>query len=146
GGVAAAYAGGSGLEVRGVESDRHERQAVERGRREPAADTDSFRQREAVLDLRPGQPDLDWGDYGPAVRRWEAVLGRPAPWPTDALGRLNPVFSEWLMGWPDGWVTAVPGLTRSAMLRAIGNGVVPQQAQAAIRLLAERAGALAAAA
>lgn len=44
------------------------------------------------------------------------------------------------MGWPDGWVTCVPGLTRGAMLRAIGNGVVPQQAAAAIRLLAERAG------
>jgi site-specific DNA-cytosine methylase len=35
--------------------------------------------REDVLGLRPGQPDLDWGDYGPAIRRWERVLGRPAP-------------------------------------------------------------------
>lgn len=103
------------------------------------ADADSLRRRADLLNLRPGQPDLDWGAYGPAIRRWEAVLGRPAPWPTDALGRLSPVFSEWLMGYPDGWVTCVPGLTRGAMLRALGNGVVPQQAAAAIRLLHERA-------
>jgi DNA (cytosine-5)-methyltransferase 1 len=43
------------------------------------------------------------------------------------------------MGLPDGWVTDAPGLTRSAMLRALGNGVVRQQAIAAIRLLHQRA-------
>lgn len=102
-------------------------------------DADGFRRRAEVLDLRPGQPDLDWGDYGPAVRRWEHVLGRPAPWPTDALGRLSPVFTEWHMGYPDGWVTCTPGLTRNAMLRALGNGVVPQQMEAGIRLLHARA-------
>ena len=36
------------------------------------------------------------------------------------------------MGLPDGHVTAVPGLTRAAQLTALGNGVVPQQAAAAI--------------
>ncbi|MFF9287473.1 DNA cytosine methyltransferase [Streptomyces griseosporeus] len=104
-----------------------------------SADTDRVGCRTDVLDLRPGQPDLDWGDYGPAIRRWEAVLGRPAPWPTDALGRLSPVFTEWLMGLPDGWVTDTPGLTRPAMLRALGNGVVWQQAAYALRLLHARA-------
>ncbi len=108
-------------------------------RRSAATDSDRSGQREDVLNLRPGQPDLDWGDYGPAIRRWETVLGRRAPWPTDALGRLSPVFTEWLMGLPDGWVTDTPGLTRSAMLRALGNGVVRRQAVAAIRLLHERA-------
>ena len=43
------------------------------------------------------------------------------------------------MGLPAGWVTEVPGLTRTAQLKALGNGVVPQQAAAAIRLLHERA-------
>jgi DNA (cytosine-5)-methyltransferase 1 len=43
------------------------------------------------------------------------------------------------MGLPDGWVTDTPGLTRPAMLRALGNGVVWQQAAAAIRLLHQRA-------
>lgn len=44
------------------------------------------------------------------------------------------------MGLPAGHVTAVPELTRNEQLKALGNGVVPQQAAAAIRLLADRAG------
>lgn len=43
------------------------------------------------------------------------------------------------MGLAVGHVTAVPGLTRNQQLHALGNGVVPQQAEAAIRLLASRA-------
>ena len=43
-----------------------------------------------------------------------------------------------MMGLPDGWVTAVPGIPRNAQLHALGNGVVPQQGAAALRrLLAE---------
>jgi DNA (cytosine-5)-methyltransferase 1 len=45
------------------------------------------------------------------------------------------------MGLPDGWVTDTPGLTRPAMLRALGNGVVWQQAAYAIRDLHQRAAA-----
>nr|WP_203730795.1 DNA cytosine methyltransferase [Streptomyces sp. SID12501] len=87
---------------------------------------------------RPGAPlgsTPDWGVYGPAVARWETVLGRPAPRPTDALGRLNPPFVEWLMGLDAGHVTDVPGLSRSAQLKALGNGVMPQQAIAALHTL-----------
>ncbi|MDT3724230.1 hypothetical protein ROS62_04745 [Streptomyces sp. DSM 41972] len=51
------------------------------------------------------------------------------------MGRLSPAFVEWLMGLPAGHVTDVPGLSRSAQLKALGNGVVPQQATAALRLL-----------
>ena len=40
---------------------------------------------------------------------------------------------------PDGWVTAVPGVCRSAQLRILGNGVIPAQAEAAARELARRA-------
>lgn len=76
-----------------------------------------------------------WGRYGPAVARWEGVNGRPAPRPTDAVGRLNPPFVEWLMGLPSGHVTDVPGLSRSAQLKALGNGVMPQQATYALELL-----------
>ncbi|MCZ7415672.1 hypothetical protein [Streptomyces sp. WMMC897] len=36
------------------------------------------------------------------------------------------------MGLPAGHVTDVPGLSRTAQLRALGNGVVPQQATAAL--------------
>ncbi|MGW8766835.1 DNA cytosine methyltransferase [Streptomyces sp. NPDC055815] len=80
----------------------------------------------------------DWGRYAPAIARWEAVIGRPAPGPVDALGRLNPTLVEWLMGLPTGHVTDVPGLSRTAQLKALGNGVVPQQATVAIRALLHR--------
>ncbi|MFE4059490.1 DNA cytosine methyltransferase [Streptomyces sp. NPDC059096] len=83
---------------------------------------------------------VDWGQYAPAVERWEAITGRPAPRPTDDRGRLTPAFVEWMMGLPSGHVTAVPGLSRPAQLKALGNGVVPQQASYAVRFLLHRAG------
>ena len=79
-----------------------------------------------------------WGKYGPAIARWENVT-RPAPPPTEPNTKGNPrlsaAFSEWMLGWPDGWVTDVPGVSRNDALRCIGNGVVPQQATAALRYL-----------
>lgn len=111
------------------------------GRPEPAGlvgGPDAAQRRGPALELRTGPCDLNWVEYEPAIRRWEHVLGRPVPWPTDVRGRLSPVFTEWLMGLPAGWVTDTPGLTRAAMLRALGNGVVPQQAVAALRLLQAR--------
>lgn len=84
----------------------------------------------------------EWGDYAPAIARWEHILGRPAPAPTQTSSKGNPqlsaAFVEWLMGLPDGWVTDVPGITRNEALKALGNGVVPQQAEAAIRWLLAR--------
>jgi len=47
--------------------------------------------------------------------------------------RLSPSFAEWMMGLTPGWVTAVPGVSRADQLKACGNGVVPQQATAALR-------------
>ena len=47
---------------------------------------------------------------------------------------------EWMQGLPAGWVTGVPGLSRKHQLHALGNGVVPQQAAMALRMLLERAG------
>ncbi len=44
------------------------------------------------------------------------------------------------MGLPAGHVTAVPGLPRPAQLKALGNGVVPQQAAHAVLYLLHRAG------
>jgi DNA (cytosine-5)-methyltransferase 1 len=40
-----------------------------------------------------------------------------------------------MQGLEPGWVTGVPGLSRNQMLKALGNGVVPQQAALALRLL-----------
>lgn len=80
----------------------------------------------------------EWGDYAPAIARWEAIT-RPAPTPTETgpkgSPRLSPRFTEWMMGLPDGWITDVPGITRNEALKACGNGVVPQQAAAALRWL-----------
>jgi DNA (cytosine-5)-methyltransferase 1 len=84
-----------------------------------------------------GQPD--WGQYADAITRWETVLGRPAPGPVDDRGRLNPQFVEWMQGLGEGHVTGLPDIPRTAQLKALGNGVVPQQAAAAIRLLHARA-------
>jgi DNA (cytosine-5)-methyltransferase 1 len=78
-----------------------------------------------------------WGQYAPAIDRWERVIGRSAPAPTiqrAGRDRLNPVFVEWMMGLPKGWVTG-HGLSASQELKMLGNGVVPQQAALALRLL-----------
>lgn len=81
-----------------------------------------------------------WGDYAAAVARWEA-LTRPAPAPQTPTGkngkhRLSAAFVEWMMGLPDGWVTnPAIGISRNNQLKALGNGVVPQQAAWAIRHL-----------
>ena len=87
----------------------------------------------------PGQRgDTDWGKYGPAIRRWESVSGRPAPAPTvpgtNGRPRLSPVFVEWMMGLEAGHVTG-HGLKPAACLKMLGNGVVPQQAELALRML-----------
>lgn len=92
-----------------------------------------------------GQPAhlVDWLEYTPAVRRWESVLGRPAPAPLVPAVRaphgpvLSPAFCEWLMGLPEGWVTDVTGLARDrsgdrvAQVDLLGDGVCPQQGAAA---------------
>jgi hypothetical protein len=85
--------------------------------------------------------DVNWGKFEPAIRRWEETLGRPAPAPTkpdgkDGAHRLSSAFTEWMMGVPEGWITGV-GLTRNEELKACGNGVVPQQAELALRVLLE---------
>jgi DNA (cytosine-5)-methyltransferase 1 len=40
-----------------------------------------------------------------------------------------------MQGLPAGHVTAVPGVSRNDQLAALGNGVVPQQAALALRML-----------
>lgn len=84
-----------------------------------------------------------WLEYAPAIHQWEEVTGRKAPPPTETSQRggdvLSPRFVEWMMGLPAGHVTDTPGLSRSQALKALGNGVVPQQAAHAISHLAETA-------
>jgi hypothetical protein len=63
-----------------------------------------------------------WGQFEPAVRRWERTLNRPAPAPTETSSkggqRLSPRFVEWMMGLPAGHVTNVP--TRQRCRSATG--------------------------
>jgi DNA (cytosine-5)-methyltransferase 1 len=85
--------------------------------------------------------ETNWGRFGAAIRRWEEVIGRPAPKPTkpdgkDGGNRLSSLFTEWLMGLPEGWITGL-GLKRNDELKLAGNGVVPQQAELALRILLE---------
>ena len=80
-----------------------------------------------------------WGKFESAVRLWEQEIERKAPSPTKPDGkegahRLSSKFTEWMMGLPEGWITDV-GLTRNEELKLAGNGVVPQQAELALRLL-----------
>jgi DNA (cytosine-5)-methyltransferase 1 len=97
-----------------------------------AADTDVTRPqgqesaRRRDLPARCGRQPVAWGPHEPAIRRWEH-LTRPAPRPTDDRGRLSPAFVEWMMGLPADWVTG-HGLPRTAELKMLGNGVVPQAA------------------
>lgn len=84
----------------------------------------------------------DYGDYAPAIARWEQVTGRAAPPPTNpprregGKPRLSARFVEWLMGLPEGHVTGPDlNLSRERQLRMLGNGVVPQQAALAVHTL-----------
>lgn len=187
GDVAPVYASRAGLAVGRIEPDWGEREAAQRGDRQPAvrgattADPDrGGRWSQGVSGVgrplgvgRSGtrdsatapneSPESTWGVYAPAINRWERVLGRPAPDPIvfserylKSLARrragkdqrpagmrgslrpsrvLSPRFVEWMQGLEPGWVTDVPGLARNDMLRLLGNGVVPQQAEAALRYL-----------
>lgn len=82
-----------------------------------------------------------WGQYEPAIRRWESITGREAPAPTlpdgrDGQQRLSPLLTEWMMGLPEGWITSPEiGISRNDQIKAAGNGVVPQQAVLALKYL-----------
>lgn len=77
-------------------------------------------------------------DYGPAIRRWEQILGRPAPEPTEAGARgnrrLTPLFVEWMQGCDEGWVTGLD-LGRKAELTILGNLAMTRQAVEGYRRL-----------
>lgn len=79
----------------------------------------------------------EFGIYAPAIARWAEATGNPAPPPTELTPRgkhrLSPWFTEWMMGLPPGWICDTPGITRNEQVTAAGNGVVRQQAAAALQ-------------
>lgn len=114
------------------------------GRRQGQPEPARPKGRSDVAERGDGARHIHWGRYGPAVERWERLTERLAPEPTfigqRGTRQLSPRFVEWLMGLQGGYVSDVAGLSRNAQLRVLGNGVVWQQAAAAIRWLALRWG------
>lgn len=121
---------------------------------EPAAEIAGDHDFHGFLARINASPDIGhelrmrYGDYGEAVLMWAMVTQTvPPPLTIDYVAQqttlhprfpdirtgTNPEFIEWMMGLPEGWVTAVPGLTRTQQVKALGNGVVPQQAATALR-------------
>jgi len=99
----------------------------------------------AVVETRAaigGGAGLRFGRFGEAVSRWERHLGRVAPEPMNVgpggRPKLNPLFAEWMMGAGAGWICDVPGVTDNEALKMAGNGVIQQQAEAALRLMLQR--------
>lgn len=92
----------------------------------------------AVSDYDVGAfPDFD--GRGAALAHWASVIGVPIPRvveprPDGKDVRLSPRFAEWVMGVTDGRVSSAP-IPYSAMIKAVGNGVCPQQAEFALRHL-----------
>lgn len=82
------------------------------------------------------------GDYGERIRLWESITGSSMPEPEEDSPsggrRLSARFGEWMMGLPPGWVTGIRSIPRSAQIKILGNGVVPQQGRFAVHTLAQR--------
>jgi DNA (cytosine-5)-methyltransferase 1 len=116
---------------------------AQEGIKAPSQQTSETKSKTGQVWLSNQAKDMEhsWGRFEPAIKRWEHVLGRPAPAPTkpdgrDGSHRLSSEFTEWMMGLESGWVTGC-GLTRNEELKACGNGVVPQQAKYALDILLE---------
>jgi DNA (cytosine-5)-methyltransferase 1 len=131
--------GDSSSQVESEAQQQRSRQEPEHRVGETQTLTDSFSEgpqrlrRERELGKRQRSEHTSWNDYEFAIRRWEQILGREAPEPTNDKG-IEPAFVEWMMGLPEGWVTG-HGLGRTAELKMLGNGVVPMQGELALRLL-----------
>lgn len=88
--------------------------------------------------------DLDWGRYTEAIDRAVKAFG-PHPCPVEPGRRrawqASARFLEWMMGFPEGWVTDLVDeglLSYDKAARIFGNAVVPRQAGYAVALDSER--------
>lgn len=150
-GVSLSTSGGENLRTQiAILSGRFADSKVELLRTPAASEAERGHQPEDKARARGGQVTLsgqtnfpdDFGRFTPAIERWEKVIGREAPSPTkpdgrDGQQRLSSEFTEWMMGLPKGWITG-HGLSRKDELKACGNGVVPQQAELALKILLKK--------
>lgn len=131
-----------------------ERLQAQRFTRRPTPEVPRNHDRERALSWAHRAADIS-RQLGATAAAWAFTNGEP-PLPTvetieyrdpelyghrfpEVRDGINPEFVEWLMGLPPGWVTDPEiGLTRAQQLKALGNGVVPQQATAALTHLLER--------
>lgn len=93
------------------------------GRKSPA-----YSKRPSFYDLKQWSDEEVRASYGAAIERWERTFGREAPPLAKPKGTLNVEFIEWMMGFPEGWVTDADDVSRTAKLAALGNACTPQQA------------------
>lgn len=111
---------------------------TENGGRDDASPEEPGEHWESAGEARGSDRSISWGAFEPAIRTWEG-LTRPVPTPIrEVEGGLNlsPAFTEWMMGLPAGHVTnPVIGITEDEQMKALGNGVVPQQAELALSML-----------
>jgi hypothetical protein len=91
---------------------------------------------ESSLLRSPKASEGEGGALGEAEARKRGNTVPTLPDGKEGAHRLSSRFTEWMMGLPEGWVTSAD-LTRNEELRACGNGVVPQQAELALRMLLE---------
>ena len=83
--------------------------------------------------LRDGQNKRETGSK---YRSSSQMAQQELPNTLDDLGRLSPIFVEYMMGLPKGWVTDLR-LSRTQQLKMLGNGVVPQQAYHALKTICD---------
>lgn len=118
--------------------------AVAGGREQPSSDgavTAAVEARWARL-TRPAPPPVEGRETRPFARFDWAAHGYAHMGEADApdivvdRAYTNPAYIEWMMGLPEGHVTSPGvGLSRAQQVKMLGNGVVPQQAAAAVRQL-----------
>lgn len=96
------------------------------GRKSPG-----YSKRPSFYDIKHWSDEEVRASYGAAIEQWEGISGREAPPLAKPKGTLNIEFVEWMMGFPEGWVTGADDVSRTAKLAALGNACTPQQASEA---------------
>ena len=108
-----------------------------------AADVGAMHKRERIWIVAKLPPPQKWptptayDGQGGTMPHWKPIRpsGHPAQYPlkqalrdsTGILGKPNPIFVEWLMGWPLNWTTLMPLKIGSRRLEMDKSHCAPQQ-------------------